>query len=114
MNGAPSQMNALTPEQLAEITRHLVPALAPRAIYLFGSYASGQPHAASDVDLLVVLPDENFSTWDVAKRGYGAVDGLGLLVELHFTWPERLRERGAAVGSFEHEAVSKGRLLYAA
>lgn len=104
----------LTPDASNELARRLRDALAPRAIYLFGSHAYGQPHAASDVDVLVVLPDEDFSTWDVAKRGYGAVDGLGLLVELHFTWPERLRERSEVPGSFEHEIVSKGRLLYAA
>jgi predicted nucleotidyltransferase len=100
--------------QLAAAVKRLVDALAPRAIHLFGSQAYGQPHAGSDLDLLVVLADENFSTWDVAKRGYGAVDGLGLLVELHFTWLQRLHERGGVAGSFEQEILSKGRLLYAA
>jgi len=114
MHDASPPMSDLTPEQLADVTRRLVTALDPRAIYLFGSHAYGQPHAKSDVDVLVVLPDKNFSTWDVAKRGYAAVDGLGLVVELHFTWPERLREWGAAAGTFEHEILSKGRQLYAA
>lgn len=114
MHDATPAEGGLTPERLAEVARRLVDALHPQAIYLFGSHAYGAPHAASDVDVMVVLPNEEFSLWDVAKRGYGAVDGLGLIVELHFTWPERLRERSDPKGSFEHEVVSKGRLLYAA
>lgn len=114
MSEMTSQSGSITSEVLALLVRRLRDALAPRAIYLFGSHAYGHPHAGSDVDVLVVLRDESFSTWDAAKRGYGAVDGLGLLVELHFTWPERLRERAGVPGSFEHEIVSKGRLLYAA
>ncbi|MBK9120843.1 MAG: nucleotidyltransferase domain-containing protein [Phycisphaerales bacterium] len=101
-------------DALATLAQRLRAALAPQAIYLFGSHAHGQPHAGSDIDILIVLADEQFSTWDVAKRGYNAVDGLGLPVELHFTWSERLHERSAAAGSFEQEVVSKGRLLYAA
>ncbi len=114
MSANPAQVNELSKELLKEIAVRLQGALRPRAIYLFGSRAYGQPRADSDVDVLVVLPDENFSTWDVAKRGYGAVDGLGLLVELHFTWVERLNERGGVAGSFEQEILTKGRLLYAA
>ncbi|MDR1919562.1 MAG: nucleotidyltransferase domain-containing protein [Tannerellaceae bacterium] len=30
----------------------------PVAIYLFGSYAYGTPHADSDLDIFVVVPDE--------------------------------------------------------
>lgn len=114
MSEMTSQSGSITSEVSALWVRRWRDALAPRAIYLFGSHAYGHPHAGSDVDVLVVLANEEFSTWDVARRGYGAVDGLGLLVELHFTWPERLRERAGMPGSFEHEIVSKGRLLYAA
>ncbi len=101
-------------DQLREIVDRLVTALQPRAIYLFGSHACGTPTQDSDVDVLVVLGDGDYSLWDVAKRGYNAVDRLGPVVELHFTWPEQFHERAAAVGSLEHKVLSEGRLLYAA
>jgi predicted nucleotidyltransferase len=112
MSTAPA--NALTEATLAEMTRRLVAALSPRAVYLFGSHVYGRPHAGSDVDVLVVLPDEDFSTWDVAKSAYGALDGTKVPVELHFTWQDRFARLSAVRGSFEEEIHTKGRLLYAA
>jgi uncharacterized protein len=110
----PNQDPRLTEEALAEIVRRLTGVLAPRAIYLFGSHAYGTPHAGSDVDVLVVLPGANFSTWDVAKSAYGALDGTGLPIEFHFTWQERFEQSSAAGSGFEAEIRAKGRLLYAA
>jgi hypothetical protein len=109
----PAGAARLTEELLAEIVRRLVAALAPRAIYLFGSHASGQPHATSVVDVLVVLPGDDFSTWDVAKRGYGALDGMKLPVEVHFTWQDRFDRFSGLHGNFEAEVRAKGKLLYA-
>ena len=114
MANTPNEVGRLSEQALAELVRRLSAALNPRAIYLFGSHAYGAPHESSDVDVLVVLPSADFSTWDVAKRAYGAADGTGLPVEFHFTWQERFEQSSAARGSFEAEIRAKGRLLYAA
>lgn len=100
-------------EMLPDITSRLVAALAPRAIYLFGSHAYGTPHRDSDVDLLVVL-DEIQSIMEVARRGYGALFGLGLPIELHFITAEKLERYGGVVGSFHREVKNRGRIVYAA
>ena len=114
MPDVPIESRTLSEHVLSEIVRRLTAALSPRAIYLFGSHAYGTPREGSDVDVLVVLPSEDFSTWDMAKRAYGALDGTGLPVEFHFTWQERFEQFSAARGSFESEIRAKGRLLYAA
>jgi len=44
----------VTEEILAEIVRRIVDRLNPEKIILFGSYAYGQPHQDSDVDLFVI------------------------------------------------------------
>ena len=41
-------------EKIAEAARMLSHAARPVKIILFGSYGRGEPHAHSDVDLLVV------------------------------------------------------------
>ena len=41
--------------KLCEVIRQTVPA---QEIYLFGTYAYGTPHEASDYDLYVVIPDD--------------------------------------------------------
>jgi hypothetical protein len=113
--GTPTQQTrSLTEATLAEITRRLVAALSPQGIYLFGSHAYGTARESSDVDVLVILPSEDFSTWDMAKRAYGALDGMALPIELHFTWQDRFNRLSGVHGTFDAEIRAKGRLLYAA
>ncbi|WP_457597567.1 nucleotidyltransferase domain-containing protein [Hydrogenimonas sp.] len=52
-----------------EITPLLLP-LAPEKVLLFGSYAYGQPHEESDIDLFVVkqLPDNKIRDYKIALK----------------------------------------------
>jgi len=45
-------------EAIAEITRRLVEHYTPERIYLFGSVARGDDGPDSDLDFLVVVPDD--------------------------------------------------------
>src|SRR5882724_4518146 len=47
------------PETIAEITRRLVEFYRPLRIYLFGSTARGESGPDSDLDFLVVVPDDS-------------------------------------------------------
>ena len=44
---------------IRRFAREVAPRFQPEKISLFGSYAYGQPHADSDVDILVVMPARN-------------------------------------------------------
>src|SRR5438270_2570187 len=81
----------------------------PEKIILFGSHAYGQPHADSDVDILVVMPTRN--EIDQAVRIDRAIDPpfpLDLIVfsPKHLAW--RLQEGD----SFLREILTKGIVLY--
>src|SRR5437764_14306065 len=81
----------------------------PDKIILFGSYAYGQPHADSDVDILVIMPARN--ELDQAVRIRLTVDNhfpLDLLVRT----PRNLSWRLAEGDSFLKEIVGKGKILY--
>ena len=43
--------------RLKEALKPVIEAVKPEFVLLVGSYAYGEPHAHSDLDLLVVLPD---------------------------------------------------------
>ena len=47
-------MKQLTAHLLNDIKKGLVAALNPEQIFLFGSYAYGEPTEHSDIDLLVI------------------------------------------------------------
>ena len=81
----------------------------PEKIILFGSYAYGEPHADSDVDILVVMPARN--QIDKAIRIDREIDPpfpLDLIVRTPRTLAWRLKEGD----SFLREIVARGKVLY--
>ncbi len=82
----------------------------PEKIILFGSYAYGQPHADSDVDLLVVL---EFRGSDLRKAmqiraRFDAPFPLDLLVRKPRFIAERLHERDM----FIEQVINQGVVMY--
>jgi predicted nucleotidyltransferase len=68
-------------EQLIESVKNkLIETYSPLSIYLFGSYAWGQPDADSDLDLLVIIEDEN-----IENRYLLLVDGYKALARLRLS-----------------------------
>jgi uncharacterized protein len=94
---------------IRRFARQVVERFHPEKIILFGSYAYGQPHADSDVDIVVVMPTRN--QLDQAVRISLAIDPpfpLDILVRT----PKNLRWRLEEGDSFLQEIVSQGKLLY--
>jgi predicted nucleotidyltransferase len=82
---------------------------APEKIILFGSYAYGQPHEDSDVDLLVIMPARN--ELDQAVRIRLAVPN-DFPMDLIVRTPKNLAWRLAEGDWFLREVVAKGKVLY--
>jgi len=102
------------PEDLLdEIVRRLVNALHPMQVYLFGSHATGTPDQDSDIDLLVVVPDNVPASRDLARAGRKSLWGLRVPVDLIVCTASELHKWSQAHCNVIHTAVEKGRLLYA-
>lgn len=89
--------------------RQIADRFHPDKIILFGSYAYGQPHEVSDVDILVVMPAAN--EIDQAIRIWQALDApfpLDLIVRT----PHNLRWRLAEGDWFLREVMDRGKVLY--
>jgi len=90
-------------------TRQIAERFHPDKIILFGSYAYGQPHEDSDVDLLVIMParnqlDQAFKIrWELP-----APFAMDLIVRT----PKNLKWRLEEGESFHTEITSKGKVLY--
>jgi predicted nucleotidyltransferase len=81
----------------------------PDKIILFGSYAYGQPHEWSDVDILVVMPARNQIDQALRiKLGVEAPFSLDLIVRT----PSRLQRDWADGDWFLREILAKGKVLY--
>ena len=94
---------------IRRFARQVAQRFQPNKIILFGSYAYGQPHADSDVDILVIMPARN--QIDQAVRIDQAVDApfaLDLIVRTPRNMDWRLKEGD----DFLREIVAKGKVLY--
>jgi predicted nucleotidyltransferase len=89
--------------------RQIAERFHPDKIILFGSYAYGQPHEDSDVDLLVVMPAARDAAQSTRIRlALRAPFRLDLIVRT----PEKLARRLNDGNWFLRELVEKGKVLY--
>lgn len=86
----------------------------PLRIVLFGSHARGDAHEGSDIDLLVVMPDE----WSGVRKREATVAILDELSDLPVskdvvvTTPDEIKRRGQLVGTALRLALREGNVIY--
>jgi len=97
---------------LDQIVARLVEALHPERIYLFGSHAYGRPHPDSDLDLLVVVPDDPTDRWELAIRGRASLRGLRVPVDVVVFHRSEMDKWAPVRCSLPHAVVRKGKLIY--
>jgi HEPN domain-containing protein/predicted nucleotidyltransferase len=102
----------LTQDEVLQRLRKAVGAMRevcePEFVILFGSYAYGEPHEGSDVDVLVVYPDE---TSEEERRRAGSVlhQVFGTGLEVHpctlSQWREALLKRNWFVAEITQKGI---------
>jgi HEPN domain-containing protein/predicted nucleotidyltransferase len=102
--------------RLKNILAPLIKALRPEFVLLFGSYAYGEPHPHSDLDLLVVLPDapspDGFSArLDLVQKHLVPQRDLPTL-EWHIVTVAELREELRKGNVFLAEVMERGLPLH--
>src|SRR5438132_1689243 len=94
---------------IRRLARQIAERFQPDKIILFGSYAYGQPHEHSDVDLMVVMPAYNEISQSIRIRlALSPPFPLDLIVRT----PKNLRWRLEEGDWFLREVVGKGKVLY--
>jgi predicted nucleotidyltransferase len=107
-------MKDIPPELLSDIVRRLVETLRPLEIYLFGSHARGTAHQHSDLDLMVVVPDNAGDRHDLAGRAYLALVGLRIPIDVVIEHRQDVSRWAPVKFSLPYEATQKGKRIYAA
>lgn len=98
-----------------EIVRRLVADYAPEKIILFGSYAYGEPHGDSDIDLLIVKDtDAEFIDRQVAVRRATTNAHRHIPFEPIVMTPAEVEQRLRIGDQFVQEIFGRGEVLYAA
>jgi uncharacterized protein len=102
----------ITKEQIQEATKRLVEVYQPEAIYLFGSYAWGEPDEDSDIDLMIVVEDDVNVEWTAYKKGKWAIRDLKITNDILVENKKVFKDRAKHPSMLEHEIITKGQKLY--
>jgi len=98
-------------EQLPEITKRIVQTSHPERIILFGSYARGDSHPESDLDLLVIVPGLTHLRQE-SVRLRRALRGLLAPVDIVVATPEQINRLGNVAGYIYQTALREGKVVY--
>jgi predicted nucleotidyltransferase len=105
-------MTTLSRDLIDEIARRLVDELHPEQIILFGSHAWGTPTEDSDIDLVVIMPDDAGPPAEVDFRARTALWDLGIAKDILVMTRSRLNRYGRVVASLERKILDEGIILY--
>jgi predicted nucleotidyltransferase len=100
--------------QLDEIISHLVPAYNPLAIYLFGSYAWGNPGSSSDIDLMVIVEQSDLSAAERIRVGLTSLKEIHADVDLVVFTQSEFTEKKGHPSTLVYKVVHDGVKLYEA
>ncbi|ARA95206.1 MAG: nucleotidyltransferase domain-containing protein [Bacteroidetes bacterium] len=90
----------------------LVKALAPEQIWLFGSQVWGVPGAASDLDVLVIVPESNDSPAQRARQAHRALRGIALPMDILVKTRAEIEHTGTVPSSLVYKILREGRCVY--
>jgi len=98
--------------KIDRMVRRIVKRFDPEQIILFGSYARGEAHPDSDVDLLIVMPVEG-SKREKRIEIRVALHDIPIPMDIIVVTPDEFERRRDIVGTIVRPAVREGKVLYA-
>lgn len=103
----------LAASQIEIAKEQLIRAFNPLAIYLFGSFAWGNPHEDSDIDLLVVIEDYYEPRHKLLVAGHMALARLKLPKDILLYNKEEFEVRAKTEKTLCNKIKLKGVQIYA-
>ena len=98
-------------ELIEEIVRRVTNSVHPLRVILFGSAARGEMGPASDVDLLIVVPDGTHRR-EASRKAFRALSGLGIAKDVIVVTEGDIREFGENPSLVIKPALEEGREVY--
>jgi uncharacterized protein len=105
-------MALISQSKIEEATARLVKAYQPEAIYLFGSYAWGEPNDDSDVDFMVILKDDAEMAWDAFRIANRALKNIAFPTDVLINKHHSFEQRAEHPSSLEFKIKKEGILVY--
>jgi len=102
----------LTNKDISTIKERILHAVEIEKLYLFGSYAYGEPNENSDYDFYMVIPNNSMRPIDATIKAQSALWGLNLKgVDIIAGTVDGFEKRCFSP-TLERKIVQEGKLLY--
>ena len=98
---------------IEEVKKRLVKVYDPLKIYIFGSYAWGDPTKDSDLDLLVVVEESDEKSYRRPISGHIALSGVDIPKDLIIYTKKEFEERTGDITTLCYKIKNEGREIYA-
>jgi uncharacterized protein len=105
-------MKKISKSIIQEVVNRLADAYQPLTIYLFGSYAWGEPNAESDLDFLIVLNDDIHFNLALQIKGKQALKNLDISTDIVLNHKLFFTERAEHPSTLQHKIKKEGKLVY--
>ncbi|KKM12482.1 DNA polymerase III subunit beta [Clostridiales bacterium PH28_bin88] len=99
--------------ELKRVVDALQENIRPKKIYLFGSYAYGQPDKGSDIDLCIITDDNGKRKIEVLRQARRAlVHIVSIPIDLLVYRDEEFKDRARLSTTLEHKIMNEGIMIY--
>lgn len=105
-------MGKVTDELLNIITKRVIDAVHPEKVILFGSYAWGNPDESSDLDLFIVVPQSDQSSYRRTIPVYRALRGIGVPLDVIVQTHDEVEQSRNVITSLARKVLEQGKVLY--
>jgi len=100
-------------QEILNITEVIKQAVPAEKIYLFGSYAYGEPNEDSDYDFFLVIPDGNMRPLDAMQQARRSLSQLERTTPVDILADYRSRfDQRKEMNSLERKVANQGMVLY--
>ena len=107
-------MNSIDKKLLEEIKNILIKTYQPRLIYIFGSYALGNPDVKSDLDLFIVINESELSMADRIRKGLRELINIKTPLDILVFTKEEFDSKKEHPSTLTNKVVKKGVKIYEA
>lgn len=104
----------ISQQTIETVKKRLVDVYHPLAIYLFGSYAWGEPTEESDLDILVIVDKSDEKSYVRPREGHAALRGLGISKDIIVFTKEDFEDRITDRSTLSYKILHEGVKLYEA
>ena len=92
--------------------QQLVKYYHPIAIYLFGSFAWGEPTEDSDLDIMMIVGDDTEIDFAFIRKVRRSLSGLDISKDILVNTKAKFYMRAEHPSSLQHKILKEGKILY--